>query len=173
MGFKDHLGPLVNVEGATLISTILLVDVDVKSFSPYKCVTTPWAKHTKTIVRGAPNLGNLSCSKLDFSPLSLAVAATLPCPAILSSATSKAACHVPADLQRGCIRSSLCSRQSAIYWSTITWCLANYTCWPHPSQNCTHAAESLEEHVLSMSWFTCWIAVNANLLLSMCAAADT
>ena len=32
MGFNDFLGPLVNVEGATSISTILLVDVDVKSF---------------------------------------------------------------------------------------------------------------------------------------------
>ena len=32
MGFNDYLGPLVNVEGATLISIILLVDVDVESF---------------------------------------------------------------------------------------------------------------------------------------------
>ena len=83
MGFNDYLGPLVNMEGATSISTILLVDVDVESFSPYKYVPTPWAKHTKTSVRGAPSLRNPSCSKLDFSPLSLAVAATLPSPAIL------------------------------------------------------------------------------------------
>ena len=33
-GFNDYLGPLVNVEGATSISTILLVDVDVGSFFP-------------------------------------------------------------------------------------------------------------------------------------------
>ena len=62
MGFIDYLGPLVNVEGATSISTILLVDVDVGSFSPYKFVPTPWAKYTKTTVRGAPSLENLSCS---------------------------------------------------------------------------------------------------------------
>jgi hypothetical protein len=74
MGFNDYLGPLVNVEGATSISIILLVDVDVGSFAPYKYVPTPWAKHTKTSVRGAPSLGNLSYSKLDFSPPSLAVA---------------------------------------------------------------------------------------------------
>ena len=78
MGFNDYLGPLVNVESATSISTILLVDVDVGSFSPYKYVPTPWAKHTKTIVRGALSLGNPSCSKLDFSPLAVAVAAALP-----------------------------------------------------------------------------------------------
>ena len=79
MGFNDYLGPLVNVEGATSISTILLVDVDVGSFSPYKYVSTLWAKHTKTNVRGAPSLGNPSCSKLDFSPpLSVTVAAALP-----------------------------------------------------------------------------------------------
>ena len=38
MSFNDYLGPLVNVEGATSIRTILLVDVDVGSFSPYKYV---------------------------------------------------------------------------------------------------------------------------------------
>ena len=86
MGFNDYLGPLVNVEGATSISIILLVDVDMGSLSPYKYVSTPWAKHTKTTVRGAPSLGNPSCSKLDFSPPSLVVAVTvtLPSPAILS-----------------------------------------------------------------------------------------
>ena len=57
-----------------IISTILLVDIDVGSFSPYKYVPTPWGKHTKTTVRGAPSLGNPSCSKLDFSPPSLVVA---------------------------------------------------------------------------------------------------
>jgi hypothetical protein len=49
----------------TSISTILLVDVIVESFSPYICVPTPWVKHTKTTVKGAPSLGN---SKLKFSP---------------------------------------------------------------------------------------------------------
>ena len=62
MGFNDYLGPLVNVDGATSISTILLVDVDVGRYVP-----TPWTKHTKTTVRKAPNLENLSCSKLEFS----------------------------------------------------------------------------------------------------------
>ena len=80
MGFNDYLGPLVNVEGATSISTILLVDVDVESFSLYKYVPTPWTKHTKTTVRRAPSLGNPSCSKLDFSSpsLTIVVAAALP-----------------------------------------------------------------------------------------------
>ena len=67
MGFNDYLGPLVNVEGATSISTILLFDVDVWSFSSYKSVPTPWAKHTKTTVWGDPSLGNPLCSKLDFT----------------------------------------------------------------------------------------------------------
>jgi hypothetical protein len=58
----------VEVDGATSINTILLVDVKVESFPPYKYIPTPWAKHTKTTVRGAPSLGNLSCSKLDISP---------------------------------------------------------------------------------------------------------
>ena len=31
MGFNDYLGPLVNGEGATSISTVFLVDVDVGS----------------------------------------------------------------------------------------------------------------------------------------------
>ena len=51
MGFNDYLGPLVNMEGATSISTIFLVDLDVESFSLYKYVPTPLAKQTKTIVR--------------------------------------------------------------------------------------------------------------------------
>ena len=54
--FNYYLGQLVNVEGATSISTILLVDVDVENFSPYKYIPTPWAKHTKTIVREASSL---------------------------------------------------------------------------------------------------------------------
>ena len=86
MGFNVYLGPLVNVEGATSVSTILLVDIDVGSFSPYIYLPTPWAKHTKTTVWGAPSLGNPSCSKLDFShpSLAVAVAAALPSPVILS-----------------------------------------------------------------------------------------
>jgi hypothetical protein len=67
MGLNVYLGLLVEVDGATSISTILLVDVKVKSFPPYKYVPAPWAKHTKTTVRGAPSLGNLSCSKLNIS----------------------------------------------------------------------------------------------------------
>ena len=47
MDFNDYLGLLVNVEGAISISTILLVDIDVEKFSPYKYIPTPWAKHTK------------------------------------------------------------------------------------------------------------------------------
>ena len=83
MGFNNYLDPLVNVEGTTSISILLLVDVDVESFSPYKHVPTPWAKHTKTTVRGAPSLRNPSCSKLDFSPslaiaIAIAVAVALP-----------------------------------------------------------------------------------------------
>ena len=62
------------MEGATLISIISLVNVVVESFSSYIYQPTPWAKHTKTTVWGAPSLGNPSCSKLYFSPLSLAVA---------------------------------------------------------------------------------------------------
>ena len=56
MGFNDYLGSLINVEGATSISTILLVNVKVGSFSPYVYVPTPWAKHIRTNVRGAPSL---------------------------------------------------------------------------------------------------------------------
>ena len=74
MGFNVYLGPLVNVEGVTSISTISLVDVDVESFSFYIYQPTPWGKHTKTTIWGAPSLGNPSCSKLYFSPLSVAVA---------------------------------------------------------------------------------------------------
>ena len=85
IGFNDYLGPLVNVEGATSISTILLVDVNVGSFSSYKSVPTPWTKHIKTTVRGAPSLGNPSCSKSDFSHPSLAVAVAVALPVAASS----------------------------------------------------------------------------------------
>jgi hypothetical protein len=67
MGLNVYLGLLVEVDGATSISTILLVDVKVEIFLPYKYVPTPWAKHTKTTVREASSLRNLSCSKLNIS----------------------------------------------------------------------------------------------------------
>jgi hypothetical protein len=50
MGLNVDLDLLVEVDGATSISTILLVDVKVESFPPYKYVPTSWAKHTKTTV---------------------------------------------------------------------------------------------------------------------------
>jgi hypothetical protein len=67
MGLNIYLGILVKVDGTTSISTILLVDVKVESFPPYKYTPTPWAKHTKTTIGGAPSLKNLSCSKLNIS----------------------------------------------------------------------------------------------------------
>jgi hypothetical protein len=51
MGLNVYLGLLVKVDGATSISTILLVDVKVESFPPSKYVPTTWVKHTKTTVR--------------------------------------------------------------------------------------------------------------------------
>ena len=41
MGFNDYLGLLQNMEGATSISTILLVDMKVESFPPYIYGPTP------------------------------------------------------------------------------------------------------------------------------------
>ena len=41
MGLNDYLGLLVEVDGATSISIILLVDVDMESFSLDKYVPTP------------------------------------------------------------------------------------------------------------------------------------
>jgi len=41
MCFNDYLDPLVQADGATSISTISLVDVDVGSFSSYIYLTTP------------------------------------------------------------------------------------------------------------------------------------
>jgi hypothetical protein len=64
MGLNDYLGLLAEVDGTTSISTISLVDREVKSFSPYIYEPTIWAKHLKTTVRGAPSLRNSSCSKL-------------------------------------------------------------------------------------------------------------
>jgi len=95
MGFNDYLGPLVNVEGVTSISTILLVDVDVGSFSSYIYQPTPWAKHTKTTVWGAPRLGNPSCNKSDFSHPSLAIAVAVCClAAVCKPLTSFASSNV-------------------------------------------------------------------------------
>jgi hypothetical protein len=50
MSFNVYLGLLVEVDGATSISIILLVDVKVESFHPYNYVPTPWTKHIKTAV---------------------------------------------------------------------------------------------------------------------------
>ena len=57
MGFIVYLGPLVNVEGATLISTILLIDVDMERLPLYIYVQTSWTEHTKTTTR-EPLVGN-------------------------------------------------------------------------------------------------------------------
>ena len=95
MGFNDYLGPLVNVEGVTSISIISLVDVDVGSFSSYIYQPTPWAKHTKTTVWGAPSLGNPSCSKLYFSPFSLAVIVAI---AVAVAAAVTAVSHTVAEV---------------------------------------------------------------------------
>jgi hypothetical protein len=78
MGLNVYLGLLGEVDGATSISTILLVDVKVESFPPNKYVLTPWTKHTKTTIRGAPSLGNLSFSKLNISPPSHVVTRPRP-----------------------------------------------------------------------------------------------
>jgi hypothetical protein len=78
MCLNVYLVLLVEVDGATSISTILLVDVMVESFPPYKYIPTPWVKHTKATVRGAPSLENLSCSKLDISPPSLVAPRSRP-----------------------------------------------------------------------------------------------
>jgi len=83
MGFNVYLAPLVQVDGATLISTISLVDVEVESFSPYIYVPTPWAKHTKTTVWRAPSLKNPSCSKLDLFLLLLPSPPPPRCSALL------------------------------------------------------------------------------------------
>ena len=80
MGFN-----IVQVDGATSISIISLVDVEVESFSSYISVPTLWAKHTKITVRGAPSLRNSSCSKLDFSYPSLVVAVAVAVAAMLPS----------------------------------------------------------------------------------------
>ena len=95
MGFNDYLGLLVQVDGATSISTISLVDVDVGSFSSYIYQPTPWAKHTKTTVWGAPSLGNPSCSKLYFSPFSLAVIVAV---AVAVAAAVTAVSHTVAEV---------------------------------------------------------------------------
>ena len=50
MDFNVYLGPLVQADGVTSISTISLVDVDVANFSSYIYLPIPWAKHTKTTV---------------------------------------------------------------------------------------------------------------------------
>ena len=98
MGFNDYLGPLVNVEGVTSISTISLVDVDVGSFSPYIYLSTPWTKHTKATVRGAPSLENPSCSKLDLFLLLL----PSPPPPRCSARSSSPSCNKSSPPLRSC-----------------------------------------------------------------------
>jgi hypothetical protein len=51
MGLNVYLGLLAEVDGATSISTISLLDMEVKSFSLYIYEPTLWAKHLKTTVR--------------------------------------------------------------------------------------------------------------------------
>jgi hypothetical protein len=41
MGLNDYLGLLVEVDGATSISIISLVDMEVESFPPYIYIVTP------------------------------------------------------------------------------------------------------------------------------------
>ena len=57
--------------GTTSISTILLVDVDVGSFSPYKYVPTPWANFTKILNYFGKivkyNTGSISSENCTFS----------------------------------------------------------------------------------------------------------
>ena len=49
----QYLSPQVKIKSATSISTILLVNIDVGNSYPYIyiCVSTLWAKHSRTIVR--------------------------------------------------------------------------------------------------------------------------
>jgi hypothetical protein len=56
------------VDGATLISTISLVDMKVESFPHYIYVPIPWVKSHQNYRGGAPSLENLSCSKLNIYP---------------------------------------------------------------------------------------------------------
>jgi hypothetical protein len=53
MGLNDYLDLLAEVDGATSISTISLVDMAMESFPPYIYVPISWAKHTKDYHRGA------------------------------------------------------------------------------------------------------------------------
>jgi hypothetical protein len=62
MGFIVYLGLLVEVGRTTSISTILLIDVEVRASPPYIYPPTPWLKHTNTM-RKAPSLGILDVVK--------------------------------------------------------------------------------------------------------------
>jgi hypothetical protein len=66
MNLNDYLGLLVEVDGTTSISTILLVDVKTGSSSPFIYIYQPLGQSMRTIVRGAPVWESLH-SKLDFS----------------------------------------------------------------------------------------------------------
>ena len=54
-------------------------------FLPINLYQPLGAKHTKTTVKGAPSLRNLSCSKLYFSPPSLIAAAAAVCQASVAA----------------------------------------------------------------------------------------
>ena len=54
------------MEGATSISTILLIDVDMEIFPLYIYVQTPWVEHTKATTR-KPLVWESKAVKIDFS----------------------------------------------------------------------------------------------------------
>ena len=131
MGFNVYLGPLVQVDGATSISTVSLVDVEIGSFSPYIFVPTPWTKHTKTNVTRAPSLKNPSCSKLDFSPPSPVVAVAAAAAALLSPVLYLILINNP--IVHVILAMSAPSPQAHLVWSWIppaASCLAKTTAPP-------------------------------------------
>ena len=54
MSLNDYLGLLVEVDGATSIYTILLVDVKAWSFPPYIYVLIPLGKAPQNYCKGSP-----------------------------------------------------------------------------------------------------------------------
>ena len=131
MGFNNLSGLLVRMEVATSISTILLIDVDVKSFSSYIFVPTPWPNH-QNYIKKAPSLGNPSCSKLKFSfSIWWCLGQLRSLRASFTSYVSRRRCiHSPGDLLP--ITSSECplalssapqlqSRLNAICWCLRLW----------------------------------------------------
>ena len=57
MSFNAYLGPLVEMYGATSISTVLLVDVEVESFPVYVYVLTH-GQITPQLPKESPWFGN-------------------------------------------------------------------------------------------------------------------